>query len=120
MWAASSRGNRQRGRPHNTSLDVVVTPLVLAIITSVAVLNAFACVAVARSENYERRQKLLQFVVIWLVPLLGALLSFALVREPKTSRFETDMSNPYTPDDGNLRLGTTSHDHLGESGGDSH
>jgi hypothetical protein len=47
--------------------------LVVALI-AVAVFNAMVCAAIALSSCYRPRQKLLQIIFVWLLPVLGATL----------------------------------------------
>jgi hypothetical protein len=103
-----------------------LTLVLAALILAVFGLNAVATIVVARSPLYEPRQKLLQYAFIWAIPILGGLMSWSLAREPKVHRHMTDLTNSYSPDDGDLRLGGNSRgfDHLGgeseSGGGDGH
>lgn len=63
-------------------------------------------IAVARSDLYEPGQKRLQYLLIWLVPLFGALITGIILREQSQRLVpgKRDMSgNPYlwwnTPDE---------------------
>lgn len=48
-----------------------------------ALLNIAATVVVMRDDYSERKQKVLQTIVVWLVPLLGALVVLAVHRKPE-------------------------------------
>ena len=50
------------------------------------VANCVACIAVLRSGLYTRRQVLLQSTVIWLVPILGALVVALFLRTHRDER----------------------------------
>ena len=52
----------------------------LAIVCMVA-FQAWLTVRVFRSKMFERRQKVLQAQLIWLVPIIGAGLVFSILRE---------------------------------------
>jgi len=132
-WAASGRGTVVCGGRSTKPLDVIVSVAVMAIIAALVGLNAFATAVVARSSPYEPRQKLLQYGFIWLVPLIGGVLSWSLAREEKARRLTTDLTDSSAPDDGDLRLSdsaridwshTADHSSAGESGdsggGDGH
>ena len=97
-------------------MGIVLVAMAVALIG----LNALATAVVTGSTSYDRRQKLLQCAFIWVVPFVGVLMAWSLARETKNERFTTDLTNTYSPDDGNLRLGGNSHsaDHAGgEAGG---
>jgi ABC-type nickel/cobalt efflux system permease component RcnA len=81
------------------------------------VINAAVSIAVARNAMYERMQKRLQFMVIWLLPILGAAFSWYVLREgARSSQVRGDSGNKNLwwnyPDqnEGN-------HDHHGQDGG---
>jgi len=60
--------------------DMAVVALILATIVG---LDVMATRAILRDDLSERRQRLAQIALVWLFPLLGALLVLALYREPK-------------------------------------
>ena len=120
MWPASGRGPVIVAGRSTRSLEVIVGIVLVAIAVALIGLNALATAVVTGSTSYDRRQKLLQCVFIWVVPFVGALMAWSLARETNSERFTTDLTNTYSPDDGNLRLGGNSHsaDHAsGEAGG---
>ncbi len=47
----------------------------------IALVNAVVTVAVVRSASYERQQKSMQCILIWLVPVAGAALAWYVLRE---------------------------------------
>ena len=60
--------------------DMAVVALILATIVG---LDLMATRAILRDDLSERSQRLAQIALVWLFPLLGALLVLALYREPK-------------------------------------
>lgn len=58
----------------------VVLLLILALIVS---MNVAATVAACRDEYAEGRQKALQIMIVWIVPLVGALVVLAVHRKPE-------------------------------------
>jgi hypothetical protein len=54
----------------HATLDVTLTSWVLAGI--LVFVNLLVCFALARAESLTRQQALLQGVIVWLVPVLGA------------------------------------------------
>ena len=95
--------------------------LIVALIVSIIGPNVFSTIVIMRSDEYELRQKILQFLFIWAVPILGALMSWYLARELVVSRMTTNLTGSYAPDDGHLRQGNYSEgDHGGAGdGGDA-
>jgi ABC-type nickel/cobalt efflux system permease component RcnA len=77
-------------------------------------LNVAVTSTVARSDLYEPTQKRLQYGLIWLIPVLGAVISWAVLRtsvEPAMRRGDND-ANPYLDGSGDV----PSHHH-GDAGG---
>jgi hypothetical protein len=58
----------------------IVLLLILAVI---GVMNVAATVQVGRDEYSEPRQKVLQIILVWIVPILGALVVLAVHRKPE-------------------------------------
>lgn len=54
------------------------------IVVFVVLANVVVMRAVIRSDLFDRKQKILQVVFIWLVPVLGATLCWYMAREPKS------------------------------------
>jgi|GEM_PF-1743150 hypothetical protein len=63
--------------------------------TTVVLANLFVSYRVAASELFEPAQKIAQCVMIWLLPVLGAGLAYALMQEPKkpTRRYSDGVDN---------------------------
>jgi hypothetical protein len=93
-----------------TGLAIVVAVLV--------VVNLFTNVALVRSPTYSVSQKVTQSVLIWMVPLFGAMVAWLILRqapyEPEQSR---DYSSPIAGGDGHLH-GSIGSDGGGDGGGD--
>lgn len=66
--------------------------LILLVLLLVA-LNSYATYALVHSLRYDRRQKLLQFLLVWFVPIVGALLVWSLARDKHTGRVTTDLTD---------------------------
>jgi hypothetical protein len=64
-----------------TGFDVFIVLGFLALIG----LQVWATVRVYRSDLYEREQKWMQAKLIWLVPLVGAMLVLSVLKEEDTS-----------------------------------
>lgn len=66
--------------------------LILLLVLLVA-LNSSATYALVRSQRYARKQKLLQAILVWFVPIVGALLVWTLARDTPTCRLTTDLTD---------------------------
>jgi len=64
-----------------TGFDFFIVLGLLALIG----LQVWATVRVFRSDLYEREQKWMQAKLIWLVPLIGAMLVLSVLKEDDTS-----------------------------------
>jgi hypothetical protein len=64
-----------------TGFDAFIVLGLLALIG----LQVWATVRVYRSDLYEREQKWMQAKLIWLVPLIGAMLVLSVLKEDDTS-----------------------------------
>jgi cytosine/uracil/thiamine/allantoin permease len=56
-----------------------------ALAVSVILLNVWATVIIARDEFAERSQRVAQLLVVWLVPIAGAILVIAVHGRPEKS-----------------------------------
>lgn len=56
-------------------------------------LNSAATYSLVRSQCYDRRQKLFQALLVWFVPIVGALLVWSLARDTKVSRITTNLTD---------------------------
>jgi hypothetical protein len=57
--------------------------IALAALAILVVANAVATWIAMRNPHTERRQKLFQVLAVWLVPVFGAVLIFAIYRKPE-------------------------------------
>ena len=56
-------------------------------------LNSAATYVLVRSQRYDRRQKILQALLVWLIPVIGALLVWSLARDTNANRVTTDLTD---------------------------
>lgn len=68
-----------------------------AFLVALALVNVLATGVVLRDPDTERRQKLAQLLALWLFPVFGAILVFALHRspEPPTGTYRQSSDPPY-------------------------
>jgi hypothetical protein len=57
--------------------------ILLGIGGAIILANVLVCYRVAMSDSFEPHQKYIQFVLIWLFPIVGAAVSYVFTREPK-------------------------------------
>lgn len=88
--------------------------IVIASVTLIAlILNAWASVSILRSDVIRRPQKTAQLIVVWVLPVLGAVLALIITREPEVVPSRTG-SMDSGPESGNAwggDLGGHNHDH---------
>lgn len=80
--------------------------MVAALLLFLAVLvaaNLVVTSAVARSVSYDKNQRMLQILFVWLAPVIGAFLAWHFLKEYKTERMTTNLSDGYGSDDGVIR-----------------
>ena len=76
-----------------------MTTLELAL-AALAAVNLVVSFAVWRSALYETAQRRLQYLLIWLLPLLGAIVAWVVLRNhsgPEMRRGDGITGNPYVP-----------------------
>jgi len=84
----------------------LTTALFVFLLVAIGLLNIIATLAVRRDEYSEPLQKALQILLVWLVPILGALLVLAVHRKPeKASGRYRSGSDPVGDDFGTQRPG---------------
>lgn len=95
-------------------------PIVIAALVLLITWNIIATFSVARSDAYDRGQKWLQVMFIWLVPLFGASLAWYFVREHRAALApSTDLTDKHGFDDGCIRFDSAAGEiGVGGSGGD--
>lgn len=87
--------------------------LVAGLIVGLIGMNIAATLKVHASSFYERNQKSIQYVLIWLVPVLGAILCYGLARQdsgPRIGKYPEDTS---LYDDGNVGIENANVDYFG-------
>ena len=78
--------------------------LTLIVVAIAIILNIIAARRVAKSSYYESNQKRAQYWLIWLLPIVGATLAFALAKEEKSQRVTTDLTESRVEGDASIRL----------------
>jgi len=87
--------------------------LVAGLIAGLVGMNIAATLKVHASSFYEKKQKSIQYVLIWLVPILGAILCYGLARQndgPHRGKYSEDTS---LYDDGNVGVENANVDYFG-------
>ena len=82
--------------------------IILILLALVAALNVKATLDLARSSYYSPKQKLFQLALVWLIPIVGAVLVWSLAVDSKTERVTTDLKDRGGNDDGHIRLENSS------------
>ena len=98
--------------------------LLYALIGLLVVINVVVCIGVARSVHYSRAQKFVQILIVWAVPLLGALFVWSFSREIAVERRPDHYPDRLGADGGGYSQGS-SFGHAGdigpgEGGGNGH
>lgn len=89
-------------------MEIALATIALAVLL---VANAFATRAVLRDKFAERHQRAFQLLAVWLVPVFGAILVFALHRKPE----EPSRKYREIPDPGGLGDDVATSRHVGRS-----
>lgn len=98
----------------------MATGLVALLVAIFLALNAWASLVAIRSPRYENYQKRLQVLLIWLVPVVGAILVWSLANDVLSKKITTDLGDRSGFDDGTIRLEDSSGDFgAGDSSGDA-
>ena len=89
-------------------VEVALGTLTIAVLL---IVNGFATREVLRDPFAERQQRMFQLLALWLVPVFGAILVFALHRKPE------EPSGTYceVPDPGGLGDDVATSQHVGRS-----
>lgn len=94
--------------------------LLAVLVTIVLVLNTCATFVATRSLLYDKKQKCLQYLLIWLLPIFGSLLVWFFAHETKPRKISSSTNNQNRFDDGNDRLDNYSGDiFVGDNGSES-
>jgi hypothetical protein len=94
--------------------------VLLILVAIILALNVNATWVLVRASYYDTRQKLFQLVLIWLIPILGAILVWSLATDSSGKRATTDLTDGSGSDDGDIRLDNYSSEGGGDGGGDGH
>jgi len=79
--------------PVTSTLGAFMTVALILLTVLVFGLNSAATYILVRSHRYDRRQKTLQALLVWVVPVVGALLVWSLARDTKADRVTTDLTD---------------------------
>lgn len=69
--------------------------LLLILISIILGLNLKASWALSHSTYYDKKQKLIQYFFVWLLPVLGGVLVWSLAVETSSKRLSTDLSDHF-------------------------
>jgi hypothetical protein len=89
------------------------TAIALSVIAALVVVNGVATWIVLREPYSEPQQKVFQCLAVWLVPVLGAILIFALHRKPEkaTGRYRESLDPPWDDVTTTRGVGRSIHPH---------
>lgn len=93
--------------------------LLILIASIVLALDIKATWLLNRSSYYDANQKMLQLALIWLVPVVGAILVWSLTANTPKRRFTTDLRDHTGNDDGWIRSDSSASDIGGGDAGGS-
>ena len=62
-----------------------VAAILIGCCIAVVLANIVVCFRVERSDSFQPRQKYIQYILIWLLPIAGAGIAYVFTREPKMS-----------------------------------
>src|SRR5471030_1599546 len=91
--------------------------LLIFIFLGLVCANIFATFIVIRNEFSENRKIFLQILFIWLVPVFGALIVFALFRKPKSKHHGSYRDMEESGGNPNVGLRNASKDYFDDSAG---
>lgn len=60
--------------------------ILLALVGFILLLDIIATVFVSRSESFDRKQKIIQIILLWIVPIVGAVTAIYFAKEPSKSK----------------------------------
>lgn len=66
--------------------------------------NSYVCVKLFSFGGYSKQQKIIQFLIVWILPLLGAYLVHSVIKSTMTSSKAADR-NFIPNDDSNKTIG---------------
>lgn len=91
--------------------------LLLLALVGVVAINLKATHVLARSSYYSQKQKIIQLVLVWGLPVIGAILVWSLAAETTSTQITTDLQDHAGYDDGHISLGDASFDGGGDGDG---
>lgn len=102
------------------ALGVSLSFILLILLAIVAAINVKATFVLAHSTYYSPKQKLFQLVIVWLLPVVGAVLVWSLATDTKIKQSTTNLQDHSGYDDGYIRHEHSSFDVGSDGGGDGH
>jgi hypothetical protein len=73
----------------------MIVALALISLASVAALDCFATVRIARSDLYTSSQKTAQILIVWLIPIVGAIVALSVLKATAPPRgYASDVEFP--------------------------
>ena len=87
------------------------------LVALLVIVNVAVTLAVCRSQKYEQRQKFGQVALIWLLPVVGSLVSFSFLSEGGGERVTTDLADRGGSGDSDRSASSASDYGGGDSGG---
>lgn len=67
--------------------------IIIVLLVSLIVLSLYATAVVFRSPSYDTQQKWLQFLLILILPIIGAVLVLSLAKDSKTKKVKTSLGS---------------------------
>ena len=94
----------------NMNTDVILVATLFVVLIG---LNVFVSRLVHKSDCYEPTQKKIQYMLIWLLPLIGSVLCYVFVREKMEHPGGTYPLDTSLYDDGIMGMDNSGRDYLG-------
>ena len=93
---------------------ITILFILVAVLTA---LNIKTTLVLARCAYYDTKQKLFQLALVWLLPVVGAILVWSLATDAPCKRVSTDLNDRGGNDDGHIRLDSSAFEGItGEAG----
>lgn len=86
-------------------------------LTLIIAMNIRSTLILVRSPYYSHSQKIIQFALIWALPVVGALFVSSLASDVLATKISTDLQDRLGNDDGDIRLKSEPYDSGGDGGG---
>ena len=76
-----------------STLVTYMQNIITVLLTSIIVLNIYATVVLFRSYCYEIKQKWLQILLVWVLPIIGASLVLSLAKDSKAKKVKISLGS---------------------------